>query len=54
MTDNAVVSDRRMVHRGGVNNGSVLDAGSLSNDDCPIIATQDGTGPDGTLRTDGD
>ena len=54
MADHAVVSNRRMVHGSRVNNGSVLDAGSLADNYGSVISTKDSAGPNGTLSSNSD
>ena len=54
VSNHAVVSDRCWVHRGGVDDRSILDAGSRPNDDFAVISAKNCSGPDGGLGSDGD
>jgi hypothetical protein len=54
VANNAVISDCCRVHRGGVNDRSVLDAGACPNNNIAVIAAQYCPGPDGGLWSDGD
>ena len=52
--DHAVVADDRGEHRGGVDDGAVLDRGARPDLDVPVVAPEHRLGPDRGARADGD